>query len=283
MKGVPVVTPEHNSNAGQTSYPFADRAVEDERLIAQGRLFDPLTRRVFEQAGLAPGMRVLDLGSGSGNVARLASEIVGPAGSVVGIERDPAAVDLARRRTDAANVEYRLGDVQTLDGVEDGFDAVVGRLILMYQPDTVAALRRAATRVRPGGLVCLHECDLRYEWAFPRPPLWTQLRTWSLEAMEKVGIQTRMGLSLYTAFRAAGLPGPDLVLESAVGGGPDAPSWGWANLVIGVVPLMERLGMTTRAKVDPDTLADRLLAEILACDGHVIGPPMTGAWARRPG
>src|SRR5690348_7427469 len=108
------------------SYPFADRVAEDERLVAQGRLFDPLTCRVLEQAGLAPGMRVLDLGSGAGNVARIAAELVGPDGAVVGLERDPAAVELARRRTDAANVEYRVGDVQTLDGVEDGFDAVVG-------------------------------------------------------------------------------------------------------------------------------------------------------------
>jgi hypothetical protein len=49
-------------------YPFADRAAEDERLIAQGRLFDPLTRRLLRQAGLAPGMRVLDLGSGAARI-----------------------------------------------------------------------------------------------------------------------------------------------------------------------------------------------------------------------
>ncbi len=102
------------------NYPFADRASEDERLVAQGRLFDPLTRRVLEQAGLSPGMRVLDLGSGAGNVARLAAELVGPDGSVVGIERDPAAAELARRRTDAPNVEFRVGDVEALDGVEGG-------------------------------------------------------------------------------------------------------------------------------------------------------------------
>ena len=69
------------------SYPFADRVAEDERLVAQGRLFDPLTRRVLLQAGLTRGMRVLDLGSGAGNVARLAAELVGPEGAVVGIDR----------------------------------------------------------------------------------------------------------------------------------------------------------------------------------------------------
>jgi cyclopropane fatty-acyl-phospholipid synthase-like methyltransferase len=94
------------------SYPFADRAAEDERLVAQGALFDPLTGRLLRQAGLAPGMRVLDLGSGAGNVARLAAELVGPGGSVVGIEQDPAAVGLAQPRTDAANVEFRLGNVK---------------------------------------------------------------------------------------------------------------------------------------------------------------------------
>src|SRR5262245_23606569 len=149
------------------TYPFMDRAAEDERLVAQGRIFDPITRALFLRAGLAPGMRVLDLGSGAGNVARLAAELVGPDGAVVGVERDPAAVELARRRTDAANVEFRLGDVQTLDGVEGGFDAVVGRLVLMYLPDPVAALRRAASLVRPGGVVCMHEADLQYLPASP--------------------------------------------------------------------------------------------------------------------
>jgi ubiquinone/menaquinone biosynthesis C-methylase UbiE len=149
------------------SYPFADRVAEDERLFAQGQVFDPLTRRLLEQAGLMPGMRVLDLGSGAGNVARLAAELVGPHGAVVGVERDPAAVELARRRTDARNVEFRVGDVQTLDGIEHGFDAVIGRLVLMYLPDPVAALRRAASRLRPDGLICFHEADLAYLPASP--------------------------------------------------------------------------------------------------------------------
>jgi ubiquinone/menaquinone biosynthesis C-methylase UbiE len=264
------------------SYPFADRAAEDERLVAQAGLFGPLTRRVLQEAGLAPGMRVLDLGSGSGSVTRLAAELVGPDGQVVGIERDPEAVKLARRRSDADNVEFRVGDAQTLDGIEDGFDAAIGRLVIMYMPDPVAAIRQAAARVRPGGLVCLHEADLEYLWACPQSPLWSQTRDWFLDALHKGGIETRMGPRLYTAFRAAGLPSPRMLVESFAEGGPDAPAWGWANVVSGVVPLMERLGIATRAEVDPATLASRLLAETLACDGCVIFPPMTGAWTTVP-
>jgi SAM-dependent methyltransferase len=268
----------------EMSYPFADRAAEDERLIVQGRFFDPLTRRLLREAGLAPGMRVLDLGSGSGNVARLAAEFVGPDGAVVGIEKDPAAIELADRHTDASNIEYREGDAQTLDGVEDGFDAVVGRLILMYLPDPAAALRRAATRLRPGGLICMHEIDLDYVWTSPRTPLWDRAQRWLLETMEKAGVETRMGLALYAAFRAAGLPEPRLLVEAYAAGESDAPTLakGYANLVSGPVPLMERMGVTTRAEVDPPTLADRFLREILDHDGYIMTPPFTGAWTTLP-
>lgn len=263
------------------SYPFADRGTEDARLIAQGALFDPPTRRLLTAAGLAPGMRVLDLGSGAGNVARLAAELVGPEGEVVGVDANPEAAELAGRHTDAPNVEFRVADVQTLEGIEDGFDAVIGRLVLMYMPDPVQALRQAAARVRPGGLVCLHECDLRYLWASPQPALWTQVRSWVLQAAEMAGIEASMGPALYRVFTEAGLPAPQLLVEAHAEGGPDAPAWAWANVVSGVIPLMETLGVTTRAEVDPATLADRLLAETLAANGCVIGPPMTGAWTVR--
>jgi SAM-dependent methyltransferase len=262
------------------SYPFSDRVAEDERLVSQARLFDPLTRRLFEQAGLAPGMRVLDLGSGAGNVSLLAAEFVGPTGAVVGIEADPAAVDLARRRTRLDNVEFRVGDVQTLAGVEGDFDVVVGRLVLMYLTDPAAALRRASTRLRSAGLICMHEADLTYPPADPQTPLWAQVHGWFNDALDKAGIEQRMGPSLFTTFRAAGLPRPRLLIEAFAEGGPRAPAWAWANVISAAVPLMERLGVATRAEVAPATLADRLLADTLGCDGCVIGPPMVGAWAK---
>lgn len=265
-----------------TTYPFADRVNEHQRLIAQGSIFDPLTTRLFEDAGLAPGMRVLDLGSGAGNVARIAGELVAPCGRVVGVDADPLAVELAGETTDLPNVEYRVADVATLDGVEGTFDAVVGRLVLMYVPDPVAALRRIAERVRPRGLVCLHEADLEYPAGAPETPLWALTRTWFVDALRKAGIPTRLGPALFTVFRQAGLPAPRLRVEGFAEGGPTAPAWAWANVLSSAVPLMEKTGVATRAEVDPDTLADRLLAETLEADGCVYGPPMTGAWTRLP-
>jgi SAM-dependent methyltransferase len=237
----------------QREYLTADRQAEDERLLAQGEVLDPLTRRLLASAGLSRGMRVLDLGSGAGNVSRLAAEFVGPDGSVVGVERDPDAVRLAARSAELAglrNVEFREGDVQTLAGVDGEFDAVVGRAVPAYLADPAATLRRAASLLRPGGLVCAHEADLTYMWSSVDTPLWRQLRSWGLDTFAGIGADPRMGPSLFATFRAAGLRDPEITMEAAVGGGDRAP----------------------------DTLTDRLLAEVHAAQGVVVGPCMYGAW-----
>lgn len=78
-------------------YVFEDRVAEQRRLDSQATFFDPLTERVLRSAGLSAGMRVLDLGSGAGHVALLAARLVGPDGQVIGVERDPQAVDGAGR------------------------------------------------------------------------------------------------------------------------------------------------------------------------------------------
>ena len=91
-----------------------------------------------------------------------------------------------------------------------------------------------------------------------------------------------MGLSLYPTFVAAGLPPPELRLECALGGGDRASAWAWANVMRGLVPLMVRLGITTAAELQGDTLAERLQGELRAANGIAISPPMIGAWARVP-
>ena len=67
-----------------------------------------------------------------------------------------------------------------------------------------------------------------------------------------------------------------------MGGGDRAPAWAWANVMRGLVPLMERLGITTAGELQSDTLAERLQDELRAANGIVISPPMIGAWARVP-
>ena len=86
---------------------------ELKRLQTQARLVDPITRRYFLEAGLEPGMRVLDIGSGGGDVALLVAAIITESGEVVGIDRSPVAVDTAQARMQGLglrNVSFRVGE-----------------------------------------------------------------------------------------------------------------------------------------------------------------------------
>jgi ubiquinone/menaquinone biosynthesis C-methylase UbiE len=78
-----------------TDYALGRNEAEYERLIEQAELLRPLTRRVFEAAGIGPRMRVLDVGCGVGDVSFLVGEMVGSDGSVVGVDLDGTAVELA--------------------------------------------------------------------------------------------------------------------------------------------------------------------------------------------
>lgn len=264
-------------------YLFEQGAAEDERLRAQSGMIDQLTGELLDAAELRPGWRVLDLGSGTGSVSLLAAERVGPDGFVLGIDRDAETVDRARRdmaERGVSNVDFQVGDVQTLDGVEGGFDAVVGRLVYMYVPDPVEALRQAYARVRPGGLVCLQEADFTGSWAAPMTPLWQQIHGWLQETMAKAGADACMGHKLFASFRAAGLPDPELDVRIWIRSCADFPAYNWADVVNATLPLMEKLGVATREQLGPDTLSERLKADLVAHDGIMMVGPLFGAWSR---
>jgi hypothetical protein len=75
--GAPSASASSTFAAGAPLYAFGHSKRELKRLTTQSRLFDEFTRRMFEQAGLAKGMRVLDVRSGNGDVAFLAASFVG--------------------------------------------------------------------------------------------------------------------------------------------------------------------------------------------------------------
>ena len=153
-------------------YELGHEPDELERLTVQGRALAAPTRALLEAAHLREGMRVLDLGSGVGDMSFVVADVVGDAGEVVGIERAPEAVAEATARAERlgrANVRFILGDIH--DPVEDGaFDAVVCRLVLMFVPDASAVLRTQSAAVRAGGIVAPIEPDISSAGTIPPNP-----------------------------------------------------------------------------------------------------------------
>jgi len=119
---------------------------------------------------LAPGMSVLDVGCGTGAITVGIAEAVGPAGTVVGVDRDPAHVAHARAHHGARpNLRFEEGDATRLD-YDGAFDVVTAARALQWISDLEGAIRSMARAARPGGLlVALDYNHTRNAWD-PAPP-----------------------------------------------------------------------------------------------------------------
>ncbi len=265
------------------------RAQEEyDRLSRQAAFLGGTTERLFRAAGIAPGMRVLDVGSGAGDVALLAAELVGSDGEVIGIDVDGSALEVARGRAESLglrNVTFVQGDARTA-GITQDFDAAVGRLVLMYLADPADALRHIAGHVRPGGVVVFQELDLNevvLAHSLPAETLWSQTGRLLVQTFLQAGMQARMGRRLFGDFVAAGLATPEMRDEALTGGGPNFQGYAWlAGLARGLAPLMGKLAIADVAELELDTLALRIREDAIAHGAVVWTPSLVGAYASKP-
>jgi SAM-dependent methyltransferase len=268
-------------------YPLGHSDQELDRLAVQARLIDPITRGFFRDAGIVPGMRVLDVGSGAGDVAFLAAGLVGDTGKVIGVDRAAAALAAARGRADALSlphVSFHEGDPAEMT-FERPFDAVVGRYVLMFQPDPTSMLRKLAAHVRPGGVVAFHEPDWDSTRSFPPVPTYDRCCGWIVETLRLSGVDPRMGIKLHATFVAAGLPAPSMRLESSIAGGASSSDHVHfkTDLVRTLIPEMERLGVASADEVNIQTLSKRVLDEVVGGASVIVGRSEIGAWSRVAG
>ncbi|SPB16794.1 SAM-dependent methyltransferase [Caballeronia novacaledonica] len=273
----------NSSRSSAGAYVLGHSDPEVQRLENQARFIGDLTEEILRRAGLASGMRVLDLGCGAGDVSFLAASFVGPNGSVLGIDQAPGVIDKARERTrhaGLANVRFEVASVADFEAAEP-VDAIVGRLILLHLPDPVATLRRLAERAGAGTLFVFHEMDMSTARSVPESPLCTQGLHWIRETFRRAGVETDMGSKLYSTFRSAGLPGPKMLLSARFEGGPDSFAYQYmAEVLRTLLPLAERFGVASADEIGIDTLASRLRDEIVALDGIMQPPAFVGAWTR---
>lgn len=266
-------------------YVLGSTAAEHTRLMRQAALLDPFTERLFRDAGVGPGQRVLDIGSGLGDVAILAARLVGPSGEVIGVERDANAIAKARARVAAAglqNVTFMRADVSEVASSKP-FDAVVGRFILQFLLDPGSVVRSLSQLVRPGGILAFHEPTWGpFLLLAAYLPLRSACASLIDQAFQRSGANTNMELVLYRTFLEAGLPAPTMRIEIPIGDDPRFARWVY-DLLCSVRPRMEQHGIDYDLVGDFETLLQRLAAE--ASDGKTFGAlvGLVGAWSRRPG
>jgi ubiquinone/menaquinone biosynthesis C-methylase UbiE len=237
---------------------------------------------VFLDAGLEPGMRVLDAWSGAGDVAFVAREIVGPYGHVTGFDHLASTAAYANQRATArgyTNVEFIEADVGSLP-IGPQFDALIGRVVLMYRRNPVADLKTLLRYVRPGGLVIFQEFDQLTGKTVPPAPVVDQVRDWMLDAFARAGIEMEMGHKLYQTFKASGLPPPEMEIDGFIGGVEDISPTLFVNVVRSLIPQLEALGVATADEIQIETLEERMRADLGRTGGVVSTPLLISAWAR---
>lgn len=268
----------------QSFYALGHSEHELQRLSRQAHAIEPFTRQLFEEAGINQGMRVLDVGCGSGDVAFLTANLVGFDGEVVGADRERKAVDWASARARSqgvTNVKFIEGDPTEME-FDQPFDAIVGRLVLMYYPDPVDAIRKLMRHVRPGGLIVFQEVDLANARSLPVAPLYERSLAWIKQTLSVTGARIYLGSELYPVFLAAGLSGPSMRMDALIGGGQQCPLYEIvAELVQSLLPAMEKLKIAGAAEVGMSTLAQRIRDEVVALKGVVFSAGFIGAWSRK--
>ena len=254
------------------------------RLSRQARLVEPATRQFLREAGIVTGMRVLDVGSGAGDVAFLAADLVGASGEVVGCDAVAAAVVAAARNAEQRalrNVSFRAGDAAQMK-FDRPFDAVVGRYVLLFQADPAEMLRRLARLVLPGGLVVFHEPDWQSARSMPPAPTYDRCCRWISDTFRIAGTDGDMAGKLHAIFVAAGFAAPAMRMQTFIAGSAASPDFlqAVADLIGSIAPAMEQQGIATAAEVDVETLAARLKQEVTANASVIVGRSEIGVWTR---
>ena len=258
--------------------------VEHDRLIRQATLIAPITERFFREAGIGRSQRVLDLGSGMGDVSMAAARVVGASGEVVGVERDARSIARARSRVAAEgfrNVRFTQADVNDLPG-DEPFDAAVGRFILMFLPDPLSVLRSVSRLLVPGGVLAFQEVSwVPFLALGARLPLWSRVLGAIHETLLRSGANPEMGFDLHRLFRDVGLAAPHMHLEVPLGSD--------ARFIAIVADVLR----STRSVADQhdvpfgelgdfETLPERIHAEVAAANTVVSFVPIVSAWSNKP-
>jgi len=200
-----------NSQANPTDYKYRLAESFDRRVNYDDEYTVSRAAQLVELAQLESGQSVLDLATGTGIVAILAAQAVGPNGNVIGVDISPGMLDQARRKTRAArlfNLELLEADVEKLNFEPESFDAILCSSALMWLTDIPATLRNCRTWLKNRGLMAfssysessftipiLVKACARFDISFPNcnEPLGTPERCReSLQAagFEKIEIRT---------------------------------------------------------------------------------------------
>ncbi len=196
---------------------FDENERELTRLKAQAGAAQALERRILQQGGLQPGMRVLDLACGPGVVSCALARMVAPAGWVTGVDLSP---DLLAEAKAAAvdqgldNLSFYQGDVYALDLADASFDFVYARFLFQHLRDPQQALTEAHRVLAPGGRLLVADVDDGWLAMYPTPPTFNAFIERAARTQASQGGNRHVGRQLGELLQGAGFSEVALYVHS---------------------------------------------------------------------
>jgi ubiquinone/menaquinone biosynthesis C-methylase UbiE len=253
-----------------------------DRLKVLVRVMHPTTAALFDRVGVKAGMRCLDVGCGSGDVAFELARRVGPEGHVVGADLDEVKLELAQRDIDERglrNVELRKGDVSELSA-EPEFDLIYARFLLTHLRDPAAALASWRRTLRAGGVIVVEDMDAIGMVSYPPVPAFEKMVDLYTKSAERRGGDPNIGLRLPGMLAAAGLVDVEMNLVQP------AATTGEAK-IIPLLTAQNIADVVLGEELATQEEFDAMLAGLSEAgnDSHTLLslPRVTQAWGRQPG
>src|SRR5262245_19696728 len=268
-----------------SQYVLGSNAEELARLDSQAAVIERPTRMILQAAGLAMGMRVLDLGCDLGHVSARAAQAVGPTGSVLGLDQSPDALAVARDRAEragATNLHFIEGDA-TAWRTSEPFDAILGRLLLFHLTDPAAVVRHHLSNLRPGGMFVAIDFDLGGSRTEPLVALADEVLRWVEQAFRAAGASPRIGARLGVLLGKAGCEGVttfgiQAYLAPLDRSGPALLAGVARSLATAII----RHGIATAEQLDAPTLEQRIAQAVQQTHAVLLPPTVVGAWGYSP-
>lgn len=266
------------------TYILGHAPAELERLDYQASLLQPITRHLLVDAGIEQGMRVLDVGCGTGASTFLAAELVGQEGEAIGIDRSEIAIHAANdamKKSAYKNLSFQMSDLEAFS--DDGkFDMVIGRYVLIHQSEPVGFLRKATELVRDGGRIAFHEMDLTEQGlSCPTVNQWDVVVKDLLSRVQKAFLGAFVGRRLVPAFVDAGLPIPQMSGYVLMGGA----TCGVPKLVIDTLRTMsggsENATLADGTEIVFSQKIGELIEMIHEARAQVYWPTQVCVWAQK--
>jgi len=245
------------------------------RFAALSALFDSSTMHHLADRGVAPGWRGLEVGGGSGSIAKWLGERVGPTGRVTVTDVETRFLE----HITLPNVEVRCHDITRDSLPERAFDLIHARMVLMHLPPRDQVLSRLRSALKPGGWLVCEEFD-RVS-APPDPAVYPgEIALKTHAAMGRLnhdqGVASRYGRLLFGRLLGMGLIGLGAEARLVM-----VQSGSWSARLLRASYERRRgamidAGYLTEEEFDAD------LARMDAADFMMPSPLMWSVWGRRP-